>query len=260
MTQICGAKKSIALFGGNPQMVLSLRQLNRYSGPILKIRRSSDNTTQLFYFSGIKYGINEDEILDFVGGGNGFVETWYDQSGNNLHATNTTLEQQPRIVNSGIIDKINNRPTLIFSGQQQLNVGTTIFGQSFGVFQRTNFQMVVTQTVGQSQFRGVFPGSVDDAFWTHSDYSRNGSSLRNITTNGNNPITDVVGSSLFQVCGFGTPDGAATITRPHTIGFATSSYVSLTGSLSELIIFPTDIREKRQYISENQMEFFNIIS
>ncbi len=37
-----------------------------------------------------------------VNGKSGFVETWYDQSGNGRHSTNTTATQQPIIVDAGV--------------------------------------------------------------------------------------------------------------------------------------------------------------
>jgi hypothetical protein len=46
-----------------------------------------------------------------------FVATWYDQSGNNRHATQATPGLQPRIINAGIIEKnSSNRPSIFFNG------------------------------------------------------------------------------------------------------------------------------------------------
>jgi hypothetical protein len=253
-----GAPKSIAFYGGNPQCIFSLRQLNRYTGPILKVRRSSDNTTQLFYFSNDRYGINEQEILDFVASGDGFIETWYDQSGNGRNATNTTTSQQPRIATAGAIEKKNGRPCILFSGSQRLNVTTTTFGSSFGVFQRNNVNSVISETTsGGANYRAVFPGAADDAFWVHADYATNGDVLVNRTTT-TSPLSTITGSALFQAAGFGTPDLQATMVKTHALGFGTPSYVSLTGVISELIVFPIDIRAKRAYISQKQREHYSI--
>lgn len=46
-----------------------------------------------------------------------FVATWYDQSGNNRHATQSTAGLQPRIINAGLIEKNSaNRPSIFFNG------------------------------------------------------------------------------------------------------------------------------------------------
>ena len=47
---------------------------------------------------------------------NGFVETWYDQSGNSNDATQTTASDQPSIVQNGGICKSNGSPSVFFTG------------------------------------------------------------------------------------------------------------------------------------------------
>jgi len=46
----------------------------------------------------------------------GFVETWYDQSGNTNHAVQATAASQPKIVNAGSLVTLNNKPSLEFDG------------------------------------------------------------------------------------------------------------------------------------------------
>jgi hypothetical protein len=48
--------------------------------------------------------------------GNGFVTTWYDQSGNSNTRANITAANQPQIVSSGSLLTINNKPTMFFDG------------------------------------------------------------------------------------------------------------------------------------------------
>jgi hypothetical protein len=85
---------------------VSIRRLNAaYSGPCMRVRRSSDNTEQDIGFSG-NY-CDEAAITSFVGGGNGFVVTWYDQSGNGNNAGAVSFANairfQPRVVTSGTL-------------------------------------------------------------------------------------------------------------------------------------------------------------
>lgn len=71
-----------------------------YAGPCIKVRRDSDNTTKNIYFSG---GIiDTEDLLDFVGSGNGFIHTWFDQM-NDRDATQTTNANQYQIVSSGSV-------------------------------------------------------------------------------------------------------------------------------------------------------------
>ncbi|MFO0266236.1 MAG: arabinofuranosidase catalytic domain-containing protein, partial [Cyclobacteriaceae bacterium] len=98
----------------------SLRQLSTtYGGPAIQVRRSSDNTTQNIGFDG-SGNLDLASVLAFVGGGDGFVSIWYDQSGMGRNATQGTLALQPRIVTGGVVETQNGRPTLTFSGGQTL--------------------------------------------------------------------------------------------------------------------------------------------
>ena len=100
----------------NAAAAYSVRKLNScYLGYALTVRRSSDNTTQDIGFTS-GGDLDQAALLAFVGAGSGYVAKWYDQSGFNKDATQATLTNQPRIVNAGAIDLINNRPTIYFSG------------------------------------------------------------------------------------------------------------------------------------------------
>lgn len=82
-----------------PVSVLSLRKLYSTATNCIRIRRSSDNAEQDIGFS--SNSIDTGAISSFVGANSAFVVTWYDQSGNSLHATQATAANQPRIVNAG---------------------------------------------------------------------------------------------------------------------------------------------------------------
>lgn len=69
------------------------RLLSAYAGNCVKIRRSSDNTTQNFGF--ISDVVDTSGIASFIGAGSGFIDTWYDQSGNGLNLTQATTANQP---------------------------------------------------------------------------------------------------------------------------------------------------------------------
>lgn len=75
-----------------------------YSGAALRVRRSSDNTQQDIGFTAAGL-LDERALTTFVGGGSGFVVTWYDQSGNGRNLTQASTNAQPTIVSSGTIVK-----------------------------------------------------------------------------------------------------------------------------------------------------------
>ena len=92
----------------------SLRNLSStYLGPLVRVRRSSDNAEQDIY--GTPAGqLDTTSLLTFCGVGNGFVTTWYDQSGNSRNSVQATTANQPIIVNSGTIQLLNNKPAIYF--------------------------------------------------------------------------------------------------------------------------------------------------
>lgn len=127
----------------NAAVAYSVRKLrSAYAGAAIRVRRSSDNAEQDIGFTS-SGDLDETALTAFVGSNNGFVVTWYDQSGNANNATQSTAANQPQIVSSGIVYKINTKPYLLFGAQAQFNFNTALDFQSvnsslFLVNQRLN--------------------------------------------------------------------------------------------------------------------------
>lgn len=105
-----------------------------YTGPIFKLRRSSDNVVQDFYTDEMQTflttGANNTgtSYSTWIGSSTAYIVTWYDQSGNGNHATNNTNNTtQPNISfqnnkyiiqfqknNSTVLNVPNIRPNTIF--------------------------------------------------------------------------------------------------------------------------------------------------
>jgi len=91
----------------------SLRNLSILQNPyVVRVRRSSDNTESDFTATQVSDGT----LTTFCGAGDGFVRTWYDQSGNNYHMTQTATAAQPLVVSSGTLQTLSAKPTLVFDG------------------------------------------------------------------------------------------------------------------------------------------------
>jgi hypothetical protein len=94
----------------------SLRRLSgSYGGPLVKVRRSSDNTEQDI-FPTASGSLDTTSLLSFVGANNGFVTTWYDQSGGLNHLLQSDANKQPSVVTSGVVNTYGNRPNVTFDG------------------------------------------------------------------------------------------------------------------------------------------------
>jgi len=82
----------------------SLRLLTKkYRGKCIRIRRSSGGEIDIGFKNGF---IDQYSIIDFVRNDSAYVTKWYDQSGNGYHLAQTNTSNQPRIVSSGVIDRI----------------------------------------------------------------------------------------------------------------------------------------------------------
>jgi hypothetical protein len=89
-----------------------------YTGSAIRVRRSSDNAEQNIGF--ISGNLDTTALTTFCSGTNGFVTTWYDQSGNGRNATQTTASLQPQIVSSGSIINVNSKPCVQFDGSNDI--------------------------------------------------------------------------------------------------------------------------------------------
>ena len=127
----------------------SLRQLSStYSGDAIRVRRLSDNTeTNIGFFNN---ELDTSTLSTFCSGTNGFVTTWYDQSGNGNDATQTTASKQPKIYDSvsGVITQ-GTKPCIYGDGSNDyLEYSTSSFPSTgditFDIFMVENIASIGT--------------------------------------------------------------------------------------------------------------------
>ena len=113
-----------------------------YTGSAIRVRRSSDNAEQNIGFTALG-NLDESSLTSFCSGTNGFVTTWYDQSGNGRNGVQTTAANQPQIVSSGSVLTLTGtgtaKPCMLFDGTNDLfDLSTTLpisTGDSFSIYQ-----------------------------------------------------------------------------------------------------------------------------
>lgn len=90
-----------------------------YTAPLIRVRRSSDNTEQDI---GVAAGgvLDETALTTFVGAGDGFITKIYNQIAGGPDLIQPTNSKQPRIALAGIIDKVNSKPAARFDGVDDL--------------------------------------------------------------------------------------------------------------------------------------------
>lgn len=73
-----------------------------YTGPLIRVRRSSDNTEQNIGYDGSNV-LDRSALSTFCGAGNGFVTVVYDQTGATRNIVQTTQANQPQIYSAGAV-------------------------------------------------------------------------------------------------------------------------------------------------------------
>lgn len=266
----------------------SLRKLSTgYSGKAIKVRRSSDNTTQDIGFNSFG-NLDTKSLLTFVGTGSGYIDTWYDQSGNGLKLTQATTANQPRIVNAGVIDTKNGIPAIYFSGGSQNLSNTSVSGVISGAELRA-FAVIDIESGSSVYGELVSLHKTGDS----SDYSTTTSmetlvmegSLSYIGSNFNNGDIDtswtstvIPTGSLFQVTSYhdasnsakiflsstnaGTNNSLSLNLSPNSLMLgagAVGGTVSFQGYFSELVIYNSAVTSGNQSkIEHNQDHYYQI--
>ena len=128
-----------------------------YAGNAMRVRRSSDNTeTDIGFVDGY---LDETALTTFVGGGDGFVTIWYDQSTAGVNAVQATTANQPQIVASGSILRrgTQNRASVILDGTND--------NFSFAGVRNYDFVLAsVAYAVDLARFRDLFGNNHGDGW------------------------------------------------------------------------------------------------
>lgn len=233
----------------------SLRLLrSAYSGNCIEVRRSSDNTTQNIGF--VNNVLDTASLLSFVGAGDGFVKTWYDQSGSAVSATQTTDSLQPRIVNAGVIETQNGLPSVRFPGLRYMNFTASIsqpdtvfiVGQHDGTNAEHFFDSAARQLIGYTPGFVMYAGS-------------------SIITYPTTPLTFQLVSALFDGVNsyFQSNNGTIQTGDPGTAGIDSTllmkgqgSASAVVGYISEFIVYPSDQTSNATGIKTNMNSFYSI--
>jgi len=115
----------------------SLRQLKTGVTSVVRVRRSSDNAESDFTATEITDGT----LTTWTGANDGYVTTWYDQSGSGNDVTQSTAGNQPQIVSSGSLVTQDGFGSVSFNGNYKLvysnpNQNTLTNVSLFGVYNR----------------------------------------------------------------------------------------------------------------------------
>ncbi len=114
-----------------------------YLGPLVRVRRSSDNVEQDI---GTTLGgsLDTSTLSSFCPSPSScFVSTWYDQSGNARDARQSDPVQQPRLTSAGTVDQFNGVPALFFDGSNPRLLTSNAIPASVGSLWSTHLARVL---------------------------------------------------------------------------------------------------------------------
>jgi hypothetical protein len=256
----------------------SLRQLRTaYTGAAIRVRRSSDNAEQDINF--VSGDLDTSSLLTFCGAGNGFITTWYDQSGNALNLVRGVATQQPKIVSSGVVEVKNLKSTITFDGTDDVlsyisPISAINSGNEFAIYSVYNNNTTGTlktfwtsSTSGSNnQIRGfgdTRTSSPLNFFISNSAGTSFSSTLSIVRNNTDQRLQVSVMDSGNVMRGF--DNGATGGTATYTLTYANAIFQigngangALSGGVQEFIIFDTNQLSNRTAIETNINDYYSI--
>jgi len=270
-------------FYPNAAAAYSLRLLRvAYTGSAIRVRRTDLEESDIGFTSTGE--LDTAALLAFTGTGaldNGFVTTWYDQSGNGRNATQTTAINQPQIVSSGSVITENGKAALRFDGindnlqyaGEVLNQGTFI---GFAVVRVAFFTGTLPST---SAFVRIFDQSSINGGALIANSNNGNAEIFARTSAGNVILTDTTfyanqtlytgqilsGNSKLRINSADRVLNSTTFTMSGNTGLnfvigdnSPPSGQSLNGDLQEIVIYTTNQNSNINGIETNINSHYNI--
>ena len=256
----------------------SLRKLRTdYSGSAIRVRESGGNTE-----ADIGFDSNGDldtvALLAHCGANDGFVATWYDQSGNGNDISNPVVTSQAKIVNTGSVVTLNSKPAFDSEGITTFNLSSSntqlwTGNKSYSMFSAFGLSGVVS-TQHLSTYIGGSPDTYRLAMLSGNNLrlqsfdNSGGNSLSSATvsTNANfiasifrtQSTTQVFANNVggTEITGL-NPPAEPTTTSDFSYGGLGSSFV-FQGLSTEFIIYALDQTSNRSAIEANINEYYTI--
>ncbi len=253
----------------------SVRKLDKdYTGNCMRVRRDSDDSE-----TDIGFDANGDldtaAIATHCGSANGYVDSWYDQSGNGKDATQNTKTSQPKIYNGSAVITENGKPAVQhLSGTPNILVATsfnmtgtsaiTSFVTGYGTSTSGTGAVSIMGSGGgadaflQTMETGVRTGGGAAVFGTQSSTA---SSLVSMLFPSGGDISDITcfingSSSSRTFLSDNTIDlGSSTVLN---IGHYEQSHTPFIGLTQEIILYSVNQSSNRSSIEGNINTYFGI--
>jgi hypothetical protein len=258
----------------------SLRRLSStYEGSAIEVRRDSDNATQDIGF--VNNELDVTTLDTFCSGTNGFVTTWYDQSGNGNDATQTTASNQPKIYDSvsGVIEE-NGKAAIQFDGSDD-KFDSVSFLNGLDNASIINVSSPIANNIFSNVYSGFDSFSLFNILFRYQDDSKIFIGLSGLSANGNyststsyaarqnlifvnfdnsltsgNQVDVYLNSSDANASGSNDVGTLKSPTNGH-IGSRSGSN-NFNGNMQEIIFYASEQSTNRSGIETNINDFYSI--
>ena len=250
----------------------SLRQLSStYSGDAIVVRRASDNTTQSIGF--VNNELDTATLESFCSGTDGFVTTWYDQSGNGNDATQSTASAQPKIVSAGstilengkaAVQYDSNDDILIISNASSMQIiGDMYWAQVCNASVNTNKGLFIKRIDDNNrEYEFRYSGSTQFTYLdsaNRKDFSVTASTaqkLHSINRIANTSVDLTINGSAFTQQSL---SGTQTTSSSNVgVGGRPDPTFNYDGKIQEIVLYATDQSSKRTGIETNINTHYSI--
>jgi hypothetical protein len=243
----------------------SLRKLRTaYTGSAIRVRRAVGSPPE----ADIGFSNNELDVAtleSFCSGTDGFVTTWYDQSGNGRNATQATAANQPRIVTAGSVITEGGKPAVDHQRTTTLNIAINLnVGKTYSIYGVVKFDLQGNEIIGSSQGGYSYAIYADATNNYHSASNAFGSSngvfglnfaLLSVYRDNSTTINQYKNSSIL---------GASfTMNNNNDFNFRSLSgeqdiLYNLDGKLSEAIIYSTNQISNQSGLEGNIKNYYGL--
>ena len=254
----------------------SLRKLKAdYTGAAIQVR--VDTTGQPTYDIGFDSNgeLDTTDLLSKAGANDAYVNTWYDQSGQDFDVTQLTASNQPQIVSSGSLITDGGKPIIDFDGVNDYltNAGNILYNGGVSWYSVQNLDTIsnskriwsddIIGVQGYNIFTSASPFKINDGGGFENfivdNLTANTRQIRSFNFDDSNGVYN------YAINGSNTSATKSGWVSPISGGTANVGIMSAgnggaygDGKLQELIIYPNDQATNREDIETNINNFYNV--
>lgn len=253
----------------NSTAAYALRKMKKDATASIRVRRSSDDAEQDIGFAA--NNLDTTSLASFLGATDGFIVTWYDQSGNGKNATQSTKAYQAKVYDSST-------GVLYYPGTNKVVAYKAADNGGYAISSAVSMKSIfwvnrVIALGGYGVFGGTSFSSVAGSYLNYlgsgGDFSMDGNAVSdvgviqineyNTTTGGDVTAGILVDDNMISSVIYNPGDPATTSVNLFSVA-ANSATAGLRGYYSELVVFSDDKTADRGGIRQSIDNYYGFFA